>query len=353
MKPIILLPCYGEESFKIAIDIFCDMYTEITDSAPVKSTVDDGCSDLIIIGNDAVNPWLAKKMLTGDIKSLKIRYGTDDYCIRTLKENNRQIVILAGGRGRSTIYAVYDFFERCAGCHYFWDGDIIPKSPELKFGDLDINESPRFEYRGLRYFAHRGLKRFQAEHWSFDDWKKEIDWMLKKRLNFFMLRIGMDDLWQRAFPDIVPYSDIPQTENHGYDDRTQSWSTKFRGELRIKLLKYARSRDMMHPEDCGTMTHWYSPTPQEYMDAVNPKTQIQADLQYAGRSTTLVWDIFEQDNVDNYMKLTETAVKEYNPDTCLFHTIGVAERSIYKDRESNHRFKIDACKLGFYRLVEF
>ena len=26
----------------------------------------------------------------------------------------------------------------------------------------------------LRYFAHRGLKRFQAEHWSLADWQREI-----------------------------------------------------------------------------------------------------------------------------------------------------------------------------------
>ena len=36
-------------------------------------------------------------------------------------------------------------------------------------GGMDVVETPRFRYRGLRYFAHRGLHRFQAEHWDLDD----------------------------------------------------------------------------------------------------------------------------------------------------------------------------------------
>jgi hypothetical protein len=70
----------------------------------------------------------------------------------------------------------------------------------MPFDRIDISESPRFDYRGLRYFAHRSLHRFHAEHWSFEDWKREIDWCMKKRLNLMMLRIGQDDLFQKAFP---------------------------------------------------------------------------------------------------------------------------------------------------------
>jgi len=115
--------------------------------------------------------------------------------------------------------------------------------------DIDVVESPRFEYRGLRYFAHRGLKRFQAEHWSYEDWKREIDWMVKKRLNFFMLRIGMDDVWQRAFPKDVPYPEkyleITGVDAEGYNDRSDFWTLKYRGELREKILEYARRCDLM------------------------------------------------------------------------------------------------------------
>lgn len=206
MSILILKPNQGHIAYTGAAETFRDLYQKVIGKEIPITETDDGISDLIVIGSDSVNDFLMREVLDLNIKSLGIRYGTDDYCILTYKKDNRNVLILAGGRGRSTLYAVYDYFERYAGCHYFWDGDIIPHRDSLPMENISIVESPRFFYRGLRYFAHRGLKRFQAEHWSFEDWKQELDWMVKKRLNFFMLRIGMDDVWQRAFPDDVPYN---------------------------------------------------------------------------------------------------------------------------------------------------
>ena len=83
--------------------------------------------------------------------------------------------------------------------------------------------------------------------------------MVKKRLNLFMLRIGMDDLFQKAFPDVVEYPKkderLPEALD-GFDDRTTFWTLEYRGELRKKLLAFARDRDLLHIEDSGTMTHW-------------------------------------------------------------------------------------------------
>jgi len=248
---------------------------------------------------------------------------------------------VAGGRGRSTLYAVYDFFERRAGCRYFWDGDIIPSAETVDITGLNVENSPRFEYRGIRYFAHRSLHRFQAEHWSFEDWKKEIDWVIKKRLNLFMLRIGMDDLFQKAFPDIVDYPSadekLPEA-GPGYNDRTLFWPLEYRGELRKKILDYAFERDLMHPEDCGTMTHWYSRTPIKFLEKVKPKLLQQETKSYS-EQTGLVWDIREEENLINYFKLTEAHIKSYGKAE-LFHTIGLAERVYSKDREENLRLKL-------------
>ncbi|MCY2993494.1 MAG: hypothetical protein NTY19_37290 [Planctomycetota bacterium] len=159
------------------------------------------------------------------------------------------------------LYAVYDFFRRQAGTEYFWDGDVIPKRDTIDFAGLDVIEKPRFAYRGLRYFAHRGLHRFQAEHWDLEGWQREIDWCVKKRFNLFMLRTGIDDLFQRAFPGEVPYPPIdakdPDGVDRSYDDRTSFWALKYRGELRKQVLQYARDRGLLHPEDTGTITHWY------------------------------------------------------------------------------------------------
>ncbi len=87
---------------------------------------------------------------------------------------------ITGSNLRSVWYGLYDLLERRGGCHWFWDGDVVPKRDSIDLSNLDVHEEAHFEYRAIRYFAHRGLTRFQAEHWGLDDWKKEIDWLLKR-----------------------------------------------------------------------------------------------------------------------------------------------------------------------------
>ncbi|MBQ6947930.1 MAG: hypothetical protein IJN42_07770, partial [Clostridia bacterium] len=330
----IIRPTHGEAAYQIAADTFISLYKQIT--GLTLSEGDDGKSDLVVIGHDAVNDWLMEKMLDGSIGELGLRYGTDEFIERCFTLENRKILLLAGGRGRSTLYALYDWFERAAGCHYFWDGDVIPTLPALELKECDILERPRFEYRGFRYFAHRSLRRFQAEHWGYEDWKQELLFLTKRRLNFFMLRIGMDDLWQRAFPESCDYT--ADTPGDGYNDRTPFWDLKYRGELRQRVLAFARKLDLIHPEDCGTMSHWYSPAPESFIEKEKPDFFPQADTRYQSRRT-LVWDIRKQRNMDLYMKLTETAEKEYNPNPEFFHTIGLGERNMLPDKEQNFRLK--------------
>ena len=353
MSILILKPSSSIRTYQKATEIFVDMYRKVTGVELQVGEADDGVSDLVVIGSDAVSNFLADEILDGEIDSLKIKYGTDDYCIRSYMKGSRRILILAGGRGRSTVYAVYDFFERFADCHYFWDGDVINSRHSIEYGDCDIVESPRFEYRGLRYFAHRGLKRFQAEHWSIDDWRRELDYLSKKRLNFFMLRIGMDDVWQRAFPDLVPYADdyfnMSITDGTpGYDNRSDFWTLRYRGELRKQILEYARELDMIYPTDCGTMTHWYSRTPVEYLKEKQPLFLGQVDKQYNTFDTGKVWDFRIKENMDDYMHLTETMVNEYEKSSEYFHTIGLGERMMIADRKKNTTLKL----LCYRRITE-
>lgn len=336
----ILKPAAAAPAYDAAASEFARYAALMTGVTPEIVTEDDGQSDLVIIGSDAVNNTLAGWMLHGRAPALGIRYNTDGYAVRSAAVDGRDLLILAGGRGRSTLYAVYRYFE-LLGCRWFWDGDRVPKRDALPLGGFAVREEPRFEYRGLRYFAHRSLHRTQAEHWSLDDWKREIDWMLKKRLNLFMLRIGTDDLFQKAFPDVVDYPDengvLPEA-GPGYDDRTTFWSLKYRGELRKALLAYAFERDLMHPEDCGTMTHWYSRTPVQYLEKVKPTLLSQTTGGY-NQQTGLVWDILDDRNLDNYFKLTEAHIQNYGRPE-LFHTIGLAERRFSADKGENHRLKL-------------
>jgi len=332
----ILVPEKGGAAYLNAAQIFADMYFKICGKKAEIGYIPRENEDMVVIGTDEVQPFVFGKIPGG----MNVKCNGDDYCIISKEENGRNLLFLAGGRGRSTIYAVYDFFERKCGCHYFWDGDVITKSKDVDITGLDVFESPRFTYRAIRYFAHRGLDRYQAEHWDFDEWKKEIDWICKSRLNTFMLRIGIDDLFQKAFPDIVDYPSneevLPEALT-GYNDRTTFWDLRYRGELRKRVLDYAFSMDLIHPEDSGTMTHWYSRTPLQFLDAVKPGFLSQTSKSQS-EQTGLVWDIFDEKNLENYQKLTDTHVKEYGKSD-IFHTIGLAERTYNEDRQKNLELK--------------
>lgn len=348
-KLTVLAPPVGEKAYSIAAETFVDLWEQVTGERPALQTFEGKAGaalpagDVVLIGSDAVHPAVHRLILDGVIETLGLQYGTDGYRMLCVPHDGRRLLILAGGSGRSTIYAVYDFFRRQAGAEYFWDGDVIPKRSRIEFTGLDVAEQPHFPYRGLRYFAHRGLHRFQAEHWDLEDWKREIDWLLKSRFNLFMLRTGIDDLFQRAFPDEVPYPPTggkdPDGVDRSYDDRTAFWQLRYRGELRKQVLRYAFDRGLIHPEDTGTPTHWYSHTPSAFFRA-RPDFPVTTDQKTGYKlSTHAIWDIEDQRAWDAYWKLTETHIREFGRPR-MFHTIGLAERTFGKDARENLQRKL-------------
>ena len=277
----------------------------------------------------------------------EVRSGTDDFSITADKGK----ITFAAGNVRGLFYAVYEYFERYCACRWFWDGDIIPQRSSLPAENIRYVKHFRLKYRGLRYFAHRSLYRFQAEHWNFEDWKREIDFLLKKHFSFFMLRTGQDDIFQKAFPEVVPYppedGPAPEAEDRSYNDRTELISLQYRGILRKKVLDYAFERGLMHPVDMGPMTHWYSPTPRAFLEHFKPKFMPQSSNNYA-HPEQQVWDCDDEKNVDHYMELTRAHIKHYGKGE-LFHMIGLAER-VFGSPEENLATKIRVMKTFIRKL---
>ena len=298
------------------------------------------------------------KAITGkDAPEGLVRFAIDPGVSKSGRDAYRIVsgdgVTITGSNVRSVWYGLYDLLERRGGCHWFWDGDVVPKKDGIDLSNLDVHEEARFEYRGLRYFAHRGLTRFQAEHWGPEDWKKEIDWILKRRLNVFMLRIGQDDLFQLAFPDVCKYPDPAKStpwSGMGYNDRSLFWSLQFRGKLRRDLQKYGFDRGLMVPEDYGTMTHWYAPTPLDYLENRKPPFYPGADNRPANNR---VWDVRDERWIDEYWKMTKTAVETYGrgaPKPQLLHTIGTGERILSTNKVENFKLKVDGLQRFMSRI---
>ena len=355
----VVVPAVGEKAYGIAGDAFAQLWEQVTGSRPaLMHMAADGklpAGDVALIGSDAVHPVVHQLIRKGTLDSLNLQYGTDSYRILCVSDAEHRYLILAGGSGRSTQYAVYDFFRRQAGVEYFWDGDVVPRGKTIEWDGIDVSEKPHFRYRGLRYFAHRGLHRFQAEHWDLEDWKREIDWLVKKRFNLFMLRTGIDDLFQRAFPGDVPYpptdAQDPDAEDRSYNDRTSFWPLKYRGELRKRVLQYAFDRGLLHPEDTGTITHWYSHTPSAFYRSHPGFPVITDQTRGYHLPTAAIWDIEHECTWDAYWRLTATHIREYGCPR-IFHTIGMAERLFGKTKRDNFQRKLYVYRKTLQKVRE-
>lgn len=299
---------------------FCRYYKEITGQDPQPEIV-----------SVAIDPKVSHR-------------GNDAYQVKSTAHGVR----IVGSNVRSLFYGVYDILERRGGCRWFWDGDSVPHRTSIDLSGLNIEEEAHFHYRGLRYFAHRGLTRFQAEHWGPEDWKREIDWCLKKRLNLFMPRIGMDDTWQKAYPEIVPYPDArAPAKMQGYNNRISYWGLRYRGELRRGFTQYALDRGLLIPTDFGTMSHWYSRTPDEFLEKMKPPFLPHAKKTWSNHTepSGSVWDVFQPGWLDRYWHLTEAFIAAGYGTGELLHTVGLGERHCFDDRERNLRMKIDVLKM--------
>ncbi len=74
------------------------------------------------------------------------RMGDEGFVIRTREPH----LIIAGGRLRGTMYGVYAFLEDILGCRWYTDQvSKIPRINPITIEQLDITESPAFEYREI------------------------------------------------------------------------------------------------------------------------------------------------------------------------------------------------------------
>jgi len=101
----------------------------------------EGEGSRILVGPDAAR--LAIPDFSAD------DYGDEELFIRTKGHD----LILAGGRPRGTLYAVYTFLEDVVGCRWWTStASTIPEWPILELGILNGGYAPRFEYRESFWF---------------------------------------------------------------------------------------------------------------------------------------------------------------------------------------------------------
>ncbi len=146
--------------------------------------------------------------------------GLDGFLIKTFKGN----IILAGGEGRGTLYAVYELLKEI-GCRWYAPnftfygsagGEYVPKIRTIILPNLDKVESPSFKYR----------KKYVEEGWTHTvaNMKKLIDWMAKVKMNVFSYpldyqhlgRVKWDNVREELVPELQKRGIMIEVGGHGY-----------------------------------------------------------------------------------------------------------------------------------------
>ncbi|HPK00503.1 MAG TPA: DUF4838 domain-containing protein [Candidatus Hydrogenedentes bacterium] len=88
--------------------------------------------------------------------------GPEEWVIRTV---GRDDLILAGGRPRGTLYAVYHFLEDVLGVHWWnaWE-ETVPQNSTLRLGPLDHTGKPAFRSRDIYMLYGNDEGRFAARN---------------------------------------------------------------------------------------------------------------------------------------------------------------------------------------------
>jgi alpha-N-acetylglucosaminidase len=143
-----------------------------------------GKGAVVAIGTKEGNSLIADLISRQRVTDPATLSGYDGYVIETVREGERDVVVLAGSTKASVPYPVYQLLENEFGCGYFQDGDFVPRKQTLVVSPQKVAESSRFKERhGVAPNTCGGWYSI-GQLYDIEDWKRQIDWMVKHRLNY-------------------------------------------------------------------------------------------------------------------------------------------------------------------------
>jgi len=192
------------------------------------------------------------------------------YILKTVSDNNRKILVIAGGDSIGTLYGSYKFAEHL-GVRFYLHGDVVPDEQQ-KFSLPDVNETgkPLFELRGIHPFHDFPEG---PDWWNLDDYKAVFAQLPKLRMNFFSLHtypqswVGPEPLvWIGLEDDIAQNGNVKSA----YPSRHMTTMTNQWGYRPVETsFYYFGAADIFERDDYGT----------DYMIGVNPWNKAPAETQ--------------------------------------------------------------------------
>lgn len=148
----------------------------------------------VVVGTKSralVQAWLNTEPLRVGAASL----GPEDFWLRTIQTDQRDVWLLVGGSETATLYAAYRFAEHL-GARFHLHGDVWPDRPlEGPIPSLDERSSPLFTLRGIQPFHDFPEG---PDWWNLEEYRAILGQLPKLRMNFFGLH---------TYPEGAPHAE--------------------------------------------------------------------------------------------------------------------------------------------------
>lgn len=204
---------------------------------PVGSAEIPSVHNIILIGGMHSSPRIVELISKGTTGPDVNQANSDSFTIKTVTEGGRNYLILAGSNGRGTIYSVYHLFENYLHCGFFEDGDQIPRMQTIELPNIDVREKPHF---GIRANIPICALHYTCENWGLNEWKQEIEWTAKKKMNLIAPAYLVVD--KAVLFDTYKEFGVVDRSRGLDDDKGQRWDGFLdeRVELYKQVVDYAR-----------------------------------------------------------------------------------------------------------------
>lgn len=115
-------------------------------------------------------------------QKIKLPVGPQSYLLKKLKENGKEVIVIAANEEVGVLYGVYGLLEEHLDVSFSFDGDVFPtKKLTNVLPDVNEEKTPAVEVRGFLPWTNFPQS---ATSYSWEDWKFILDQMARMRMNF-------------------------------------------------------------------------------------------------------------------------------------------------------------------------
>lgn len=287
---------------------------------PIWDSFEPACTN-IVLGSPGTHPIICDLLDGGHIVPPHGLEDRDGFALTTSSYKGVPCVVIACGRAPACMYAVYHLLGHYCRVGFFGDHERVPRSRTLSLPAIHEVKIPRFEGRQNL----QGCSAFYTScFWGWDDWRREIEWSVKRGFNVLHISLGAKVLDYETLRTMGVSADPPSRV-----DRVHA-------ELGRRCAEYARDLGLRLVTPAGTTGHvpptfrevypqasyfemqWFDYAPQPFLHPSDPlfehllSTRLRLADQLWGPSDLYSLDVYAEMEPPGTLQEREEAKRAFS-----------------------------------------